>query len=287
VRLIKYLYYFVIKKIYVYYVLKKENITSEYIIKDGFFAIIIISKFSVYKIAINKKSTIFKEYSNYTCALKKYYEFKDKFPLLFLKKGIISYLISDKLHIIEPNNILQSASILLLSVRNKKHSNMIVSQLPQIEAGLYIVKRYIGPNDFEVIRNLVNEYVLFGNYTTGFCHGDFHKRNIMKDNKGELKYIDYDCIRLKGIQEIDCLYFLHDYYFDFYKNIWYSTIHDFFCLITSKIDHKIINMFNLKINSSLLLLYLIDRIGQERINDNFIIPKNDFIKIINFFIEEN
>ncbi len=282
------LYVSVAKKIFQFIILKNENIKSNYTSKDGHNVFIIVGNSHTFKIALYRKTKIHDELKKINLILAEYNQFQYIFNRIEFKNIYsVKYLKSETLYPISPDNILNAAKFLYKMVKGKNNIVLKISDLPEITCGLEIIEKKIKKDFFNKIENLIKKHLETCNFTVGFCHGDFHKRNIMADLNGNFKYIDYDCIRINGIQEIDCLYFLHDYYWDFYENNWQTTVADFFeFILSAKNEKKITSIFELKIDPTLLLLYFLDRVGQEYLNENITINEKVVNEIVTILLRQ-
>lgn len=145
-----------------------------------------------------------------------------------------------------------------------RHDNTM-AEFEQLNIGLKVIEEICGWEKKQIcakhIITLLNKESLY----VGPSHGDFHPKNILKDSNGNHYLIDLDCFRLRGIQALDAIYFINEYYANMNRVSWYEQLIMFverkqncspnvlsflekFC----KISHE-----------KLLLVYFLDRIGQD------------------------
>lgn len=252
-----------------------------------------LSEESFYKIAIRQKKLFEEEKQTITKIKTNYTEIGEIIPeyeygmvlndgILFRKSAILEP-IEDELE------QYQTAEDFLEIL--KKHSTLessSVDNLPNLKKGLEIVESFASNEDFQKTRALVEVFLKENTFRIGFCHGDFHSRNFMKD-KSKKYLIDFDCVREKSIQEFDAIYFIIQKIIDDIPNIWwYEASIIFESQITKTPKYRCFLEKFMGVNNAniFILLYFLDRIGQDSKYFNFIgvSKKQDIIKTLNQLI---
>jgi hypothetical protein len=141
-----------------------------------------------------------------------------------------------------------------------------VHNLQYLDKGLNIIKSICDPHIYFNIMGLTIFFLSNIRLHIGFCHGDFHRRNIMEYN-GKKQLLDFDCVREYSIQEFDAIYFIiQEIIFDMKNNIcWFESIKLFMKIIDKKKAYKefIKQFVNLNDLDKFLLLFFLDRLGQD------------------------
>lgn len=159
-----------------------------------------------------------------------------------------------------------SAAKEILTVLKKygKKEKIMIQELPFVKDGICIIGLLFG----EEIRNMCQikaECILSQQvFRIGFCHGDFHDKNIMK-KKGQPVMIDLDCFRKRSIQEFDAIYFVLQSYVDYtVVPTWFDGVDLFEEKIQRPLLKDFLNDFvEPSILSDLFFLFFLDRIGQD------------------------
>ncbi len=192
------------------------------------------------------------------------------------------YFKTDKLNLIKnkDEHLKYAEEILTAFKKYGEYKYTKLEDLEFINKGLLLIKAITNEKTYQHYKNRVIDILSKTKFRIGICHGDFHPKNLLKNDKSPI-LIDFDCVRKSSIQEFDCLYFVVQSMIDYdYENIWWhkaitydiSGYHDF----VSKFIDNSINMEDLK------LIFSIDRIGQDskyypKIQNN---PINDIIEYL-------
>lgn len=124
----------------------------------------------------------------------------------------------------------------------------------------------------------------------GIVHGDFHSGNILFRNNEELVMIDFDCSRLRDIQEVDILYYYLQEAVSKYKNMlmWQSVWMYIFANISQLREVElIVKYIKMDLNLAWIILF-IERIGQEDDrNEEYGILNRAVCRIINYIQKLN
>jgi hypothetical protein len=160
-----------------------------------------------------------------------------------------------------------------LELYNKLHnystpneSGINIQNSSQMNCGLQIIKSLYSQAIYNNIQLVIEKYLKNNNYSVGFAHGDFHSRNILLDDFGNIRLIDLDCMRMIGIQNIDALYFVLEYEWSRTGALWYDTLAKLLNDTASDKTRERLSLFKLKDSVGLYLVYLVDRVGQEKVN---------------------
>ena len=179
----------------------------------------------------------------------------------------------------------EAAKSFLTIFRNygrKKSVN--IDQLFYLKKGLDILKNIVSEAVYKKIDSLVTNFLKNEVFSVGFCHGDFHSKNLMKDQKN--KYlIDLDCIRKDSLQEFDAIYFIIQRITDDNFGIWW---HEATRIFKDKLSENqkyqdfLVNFLDLSKLPTFILIYFLDRIAQDAkymgVNDK--IPEDEIINTI-------
>lgn len=189
------------------------------------------------------------------------------YKLLKNKTNII--LKSSKFIVPEKNKYLDIAIYLFENFSKcnlvSKNYNLITREVAE---GLNIISNHKQDINIQSLVDKINLYVNKKDITFGFCHGDFHYGNIMIDNNGVIKIIDFDCVDFNGIQFFDAFYFLFEYEYLLNNRTWIQTVSN---LIDNKIPDYFYDYFNkckIELNIYKVILFFLHRIGQESIKFN-------------------
>jgi serine/threonine protein kinase len=148
-------------------------------------------------------------------------------------------------------------------IRPNNHLN----DFKQITIGLSVIEEICGRLKKQTCENLITALMEAESFHVGPAHGDFHPNNILKDSTGNPYIIDFDCFRPQGIQALDAIYFVNEYYANQNKINWYRQLILFVerKQRPSPVPSPFLERF-CKISSlPWLLMYFLDRIGQDRV----------------------
>ena len=133
-----------------------------------------------------------------------------------------------------------------------------------IELGLSIVSQVCAAKGFKHLSLLVEEYLTQKHYSIGVVHGDFHSRNILLDDYSQPKLIDLDCVKLRGIQELDAVHFVVEYVRSKTGQDWLTSI-EHLVSGTGEVDlRRLSGLFCLMDEVGLYVVYMLNRLGLER-----------------------
>lgn len=221
----------------------------------------------VYKVALGKKSTIALEYRNSARARRLWPQLATILPAIESNDGwIASYLSMNRYRPVGVEDGVRHAVLiyeLIQTCRASGSQSMAIEDSAELASGIEVVTSLYGNSTSEIIRKHVESYLGSGDYHLGFAHGDFHSRNIMLDELGAHKLVDLDCVRFKGIQELDALYFVLEWEWSRSGKLYYSTIVDFLRGTVSTQCQEVLGKFGVRSSFTFAVTYLIDRIGQE------------------------
>lgn len=249
-----------------------------------------------YKVAIRQKNlfkaeertieTIYANYPDIAYIIPKY-EYKNLFKrcILFRKSEVLE-------PIEDETEQYQTASDFLRIFR--KYSNQkktTIDNMYNLKKGLDVIKYFAGEELFLKTAQKTEDFLQNNIFNIGFCHGDFHSKNLMKAN-GSKYLIDLDCIRENSIQELDAIYFVIQKIIDDTQDIWWFEACQLFSDIIEKnpkYRNFLQNFIDMNKIPLFMLIYFLDRIGQDSKYLSLIdeLPKKDIVKTLNSFnIEE-
>lgn len=238
----------------------------------AFNSISIICETRFFKVALNHKSTVAREFSNFQLAIEKHRQLSSLMPKLeiFEIRGLPA-ISMPRLYPMDQHLALECG----LSAYKKnldsatQYKKQKLSDNNNWEHGLEIIREVYGEPLSGNIRSTLNAWLDKGNYHLGFAHGDFHWKNILLDHSGLPKLIDFDCLRIQGIQEFDALYFAFEMEFSSTGVPWHITIGDYIENTLSSNSNSILMRFGVGHDPILGIAFLIDRMGQEAALYNF------------------
>ena len=234
---------------------------------------VVVDRERIYKIALSRKSTIDVEYKKYVNAGQRWPELVAILPdCQFQEEQFFSYLAMTRYHPIGMEGAIAQASNLYQFMRFCRTPNvqtMAISDSEELVAGFEVISNLFDRSVNRTVYRHVESFLSSGDYHVGIAHGDFHSRNITVDGCGNPRLIDLDCIRLKGIQELDALYFVVEMEWSRSGKLWYHTISDFLRGNIPASHRAVLEGFEVKISFPLCVTYLVDRIGQETKNFGF------------------
>jgi hypothetical protein len=146
-----------------------------------------------------------------------------------------------------------------------RHQNK-AEDFEQLKIGLNVIEEISGREKKQICANEITALMDRESFYVGPSHGDFHPNNILKDANGNNYVIDLDCFRPQGIQALDAIYFLNEYYANKNMISWYQQ------LILFAEDKQpylpvalpFIERFCKISCIQWLMIYFLDRIGQDR-----------------------
>jgi len=246
----------------------KKELAPRFSITRGFRSFLLLSDRGFLKLVILKNATVGLEYANYKQLLDARPDLADLLPQYRrVKTAWIDALACEKLSKVPFAEALESAVVLYRRFRTDNFCSvlLVLSDCPQIEDGLHQIEAEFGGETALALQGSTEMYLARGEYTTGFAHGDFHSRNLMRDASGACRLIDLDCVRLQGIIEFDGLYFALEQEWSISGQLWTETLAECFrsqgCNIATSMK-----AFSIEWSNELGIAYFLDRIGQEWIS---------------------
>jgi hypothetical protein len=266
------------------YLRKKNFINEKFKIRYSFGGLILQGKKNTIKIGIGKLQTINKEHKLRLSAIKKwpnldkilvshdYIEHK-KFPILIMPtySNISDYEI--KKSALALFNFLKQ-----LSETNTNNLNLIKTE--NISLGLNIIKKMYNLENYLLLEKIAKQYMQHAINSYGFCHGDFHERNIMIDSSGSLRLIDLDSIRLLGIRDFDALHFVLEHFCLKNSVNWYEAVPNLIRNESLDEYQNYLDYFSINGTKELYIAYFLDRIGYEKKYCDIDCPKNSIDALI-------
>lgn len=248
-----------------------------------------------YKIAVKNKSFFKEEAESIVNIIKKYLQIGEIIPEYEYKSFCNNTILLRKSAILEPieneeESYKTAEEFLKIFRKNSLNKSITSDEMPYLKKGLDIIKCMEGEEVFQKTSKLVDDFLQNNLFNIGFCHGDFHSKNLMK-NSAKKYMIDLDCIREKSVQELDAIYFLIQKIIDDTPGIWWYEASRLFIIkvemhpryknfLTSFLDVNKISLF--------ILIYFLDRIGQDSKYLNCIdeLPKREIVKTLKCLIIE-
>lgn len=194
--------------------------------------------------------------------------------ILLRKTQILEPIINES----EQYEIAKEFLVLFRKYSIKKNINP--EEMPYVIKGLEVVKNLVDDKIYQIIKITSENFLKNNLFYVGFCHGDFHSLNLMKDK--EKKYlIDLDCVRENSLQELDAIYFIIQKIIDDTSGIWwYQALKIFKEKVYSNIKYQNFLTQFLEADIFLLsLIYFLDRTGQDTkyLKNQSELPKQDII----------
>lgn len=173
----------------------------------------------------------------------------------------------------------------------KKHSilkSTKIDEMPNLKKGLEVIKYFADEKVFQKTILLAENFLTNNLFNMGFCHGDFHSKNLMKNN-GKKYLLDLDCTRENSPQELDAIYFLTQKIIDENPSIWWNEASIILLdEIGTKLKYRdfLTNFLDINKISLFILIYFLDRIGQDLkyLNSKDELPKKDIMITLNHLI---
>lgn len=254
------------------YLVFQEELSKTFVIKVAFNSIVVLDRRRVFKVALNKKSTIGLEFNNFEKILELYPAMLNILPDYNIKWNVfISYLSAPRYEVVNLPDSLGLATRIFKLMREcrKPEERLQIVESAELTAGISVISQIYGEPIRLMIQHIVDLYLKSGKYHIGLAHGDFHSRNIVIDEYYKPRLIDLDCVRLCGVQELDAFYFLMEQEWSKSGSLWYETIVEYFKGDISSEAIAVLNRFGVDYSHGLAVTYLVDRIGQEAMNYGF------------------
>ena len=220
--------------------------------------LIFSTKNKFFKIKIDKASSLSKEIDNYIYIKNVYIE-KNINSILPVFESGRNFLITEKLEKINKNEYFDAFQnvFLVFSIEDK--------YIKFCEYNLANINKIIENFNYKIDGNNIK---LFNNYLkrnwdsilkVGFCHGDLHTRNILKDKNGNYKIIDLDCFRPVGLRDFEVIYYVVELLWLENSLSWWNNL---FELRKNNQFEIYFNYLNLDLDD-ILPLFLLDRFSQD------------------------
>lgn len=246
-----------------------RDLKKKHSVHSGYQSVIIFDSKTINKIALNQLSTIQLEYDNYNKILIEYPELKNIFPdysyanIPFFGR----YIFSTYYRQVAIDQRIPMAAELFARLRSNNGlvNGFDLNSSIYLKRGLELIGELYGDEILKRIEAIIKQYLRNEYYHIGLSHGDFHSRNMFIDQDNKLKLIDLDCLRFKGIQEIDAIYFAIEIAASDSGIQWYESILKYLHPEISKEDQLLFSAFNVKFQPALAITCMVDRIGQEHI----------------------
>ena len=254
------------------YLIIHEGLSKSFVIKFTFNSIVVLERRRVFKVALNKKSTIGLEFNNFEKIRELHPYTLDILPDYNMKRNkFISYLSAPRYEIVNLPDSLELATRIFELMRecHKPEVRLQIIETAELAAGLSVISQIYGESIRLMIQHFVDLYLKSGKYHIGLAHGDFHSRNIVIDEYCKPRIIDLDCVRFCGIQELDAFYFLMEQEWSESGSLWYETIVEYFKGDIPDKAIAVLNRFGVDYCHGLAVTYLVDRVGQEKMNYGF------------------
>lgn len=252
----------------------------------AYHAACIISNGRFYKVATNSSNTILKEYENFVL-FKNAVSGADILPKLMLVTGESPYLVMNRLYPISENELYISASKLLVVLKAKGKVKLSeINQHWKLEAGLKLLTIILRDGKIEVVKEQLKT-IFKKEMRIGITHGDFCFSNVMFDEFGKIKLIDFDCVEEFGIQDLDIINWV---VFDLQKKLnmdWRLVILNIESHI-SESEKIMLLLTSLTMSlKEVLLIYFVERIGKisKFYPGSFMNDSELNYKVIDFLIE--
>jgi len=257
-------------------------ISGPIVIQRGFRSFLLLTKESVIKIALGRKSTVCNEVSFFRAIKTKVPQLDRVLPKYeYLEYLFISALKTERLSPVTPENCLPIALAIqdLFDEVGLHVGRLELSECKELSSGIGYFRDTFGLDVGGRLEDLVVEFLRCGNYRVGFTHGDFHSRNVMIASDGSSKIIDLDCIRFKGIRELDALYFSLEKEWSETGSLWVESLLECLRGGGSKV-RKCLQSFKVEWSDELAVIFFLDRVGQEYRNFQIRYPKDLLIEFL-------
>lgn len=213
-------------------------------------------------------------------------------PYLYKKHLCYSVIEKQRRHPVTEDSELFEAAVRILERFQRcaeiRHKNK-VDDFEQLTNGLNVIEEMSGREKKQICANEIMALMDKESFYVGPAHGDFHLNNILKDSNGNNYVIDLDCFRLQGIQALDAIYFVNEYYANKNKINWYQQL----ILFAEKkqayspVELPFIERFCKISCIQWLLIYFLDRIGQDRsyVANVTEMPVREIVNFLNVYMK--
>ncbi len=156
---------------------------------------------------------------------------------------------------------------------------LTLADCPQIGAGLREIEAKFGIETARALQASTEAFLARGHYSTGLAHGDFHSRNVMRNEAGDCTIIDLDCVRLKGVAEFDALYFSLEQEWSRTGRPWTWILAECFTSQGRNISTSM-SAFSADWSSEFGIAFFLDRVGQDFANSGARYEHRDLAVVI-------
>lgn len=260
----------------------KGELESEFSVARGHGSLLLLSGRGFLKLAISPVAALDREYANY-CQLRALRpDLADALPRYrYIRIGGLSALACARLNKIPCGEALVPAARMYERFRRNSSAGLrlALADCPQLAAGVRHLEVEFGGEIAYDMQARVEIFLARGQYTTGLAHGDFHSRNVLRDEEGNCQLIDLDCVRFSGISEFDPLYFALEQEWSATGRLWTGVLAECFefggCNIAASM-----NAFAVTWTTGLGIAFFLDRIGQDFANYGFRYEHRDLAAVI-------
>ncbi len=240
-----------------------------------------------YKVALHSKNTISEEYTNYLM-LKRHLAQENILPNLIFNTDKRPYLKMEILNSLNEEEY-TTALIYVNSILNKyaEVNSTTIENQSNIKSALVFLKTIVNIDKINTLERWVQK-VLNKKLSIGICHGDLYLKNIMKDDDGNYKLIDFDCANEKGIQDLDVFNYMIEIELLGKKSGWRDQLASFYEKQYESEKYKpFVDLIKLD-KVEVIVLYFLNRIG---LNFKYYDPSEDNLmwmnySVIDYFLEK-
>lgn len=254
----------------------QEGLSDYFLIKPAFNSTIIVDHHKIYKVSFSTRSTIEHEYGNYEKIRSDYPDLMEFMPNYRKHRScFVSCLSMDSYKPVSAEDSLEIAPGIYKKLLGcgSPAGKREISISDEIQAGLKLIATIYGDSVSHRVQKIVSTFLDSGKYRIGFAHGDFHSRNILADIHGNPKLIDLDCVRFRGIQDFDALYFVLELEWSRSGKPWYETIVNYLKGDIPEPARSAFERFGIEYSHGLAISCVVDRIGQEYRKYELLLPR--------------
>ena len=246
----------------------KGELSSGFSVARGHGAFLLLSEGSFIKLAFSPVAALDREFANH-CRLRELRpDLADTLPSYrHVRAAGISALACERLGRIPAAEALVPAAGIYgrFRLNSPAGARLELADCPQISAGLRCIEAEFGAEIARVLQASTEAFLTRAQYTTGLAHGDFHSRNVMRDEAGGCRLIDLDCVRFSGICEFDALYFALEQEWSASGRLWTDILAE--CLIyQGRNIAPTMEAFAASWTTGLGVAFFLDRVGQDFAN---------------------
>ncbi|WP_172425946.1 phosphotransferase [Sulfuricaulis limicola] len=244
----------------------QEGLSDYFFTKLAFNSAIIADHQMIYKVSLSKRSTIEHEFRNYEKIRSDFPDLMEFMPNYRMQRSsCVSYLSMNSYKPVSAEASLEIAQGIYKKLRSggRATTKLEIPDTDEIQAGLKLIASIYGDSAAHRVQKIVAAFLDGGKYRIGLAHGDFHSRNILVDIHGNPRLIDLDCVRFRGIQDFDALYFVLELEWSISGTPWYETIVNYLKGDIPESARSVFERFGIEYSHGLAVSCLIDRIGQD------------------------